>query len=45
MERYSMSTYTRVTNFQKTARFLAHPVHISRQAVRTCNPLKGTGVN
>ena len=26
IERYSMSTYTGVTNFQKTVRFLAHPV-------------------
>ena len=26
VERYSMSTYTGVTNFQKTVHFLAHPV-------------------
>ena len=26
IERYSMSTHTEVTNFQKTVRFLAHPV-------------------
>ena len=26
IERYSMSTYTGVTNCQKTVRFLAHPV-------------------
>jgi len=27
VERYSMSTYTGVANFQKTVRFLAHPVY------------------
>jgi len=25
-----MSTYTGVTNFQKTFRFLAHPVYVSK---------------
>jgi len=28
MERYLMSTYTGVRNFQKTVQFLAHPVDI-----------------
>ena len=27
VERYSMLTYTGVKNFQKTVRFLAHPVY------------------
>ena len=31
IERYSMSTYTGVTNFQKTVRFLAHPVETSKE--------------
>ena len=29
IEYYSMSTYTGVTNFEKTVRFLAHPVCIA----------------
>ena len=30
IERYSTSTYTGVTNYQKQSGFLAHPVHLQR---------------
>ena len=34
-----MSTYTGVTNFQKTVRFLAHPVVCRRRQQRVRKPL------
>ena len=48
IERYSISTYTEVTNFQKTVRFLAHPVllryYLWLRVVHTHVPLSPSSI-